>query len=41
LRLPPQVAGPGFINLTLRPGVLAEEVSRRLADPRLGLPSVA
>ncbi|KEF42553.1 MAG: arginyl-tRNA synthetase [Cyanobium sp. CACIAM 14] len=41
LCLPPEIAGPGFINLTLRPEVLAEEVSRRLADPRLGVPAVA
>jgi arginyl-tRNA synthetase len=38
LCLPPQVAGPGFINLTLRPEVLTREVSRRLGDPRLGVP---
>ncbi len=41
LCMPPEIAGPGFINLTLRPDVLAAEVSRRLADPRLGVPSVA
>ena len=34
----PQIAGPGFINLTLRPSVLAAEVAARLADPRLGVP---
>ncbi|MFN9643941.1 MAG: arginine--tRNA ligase [Cyanobacteriota bacterium] len=38
---PPQIAGPGFINLTLRPEVLAAELQRRLGDPRLGVPSVA
>ena len=37
----PQIAGPGFINLTLRPERLAAEVQRRLGDPRLGVPSVA
>ncbi|MCT0211980.1 MULTISPECIES: arginine--tRNA ligase [unclassified Synechococcus] len=37
---PPQIAGPGFINLTLRPERLAGEVARRLADPRLGVPTV-
>ncbi len=37
---PPEIAGPGFINLTLRPEVLADELSRRLADPRLGVPAV-
>jgi arginyl-tRNA synthetase len=36
----PQIAGPGFINLTLRPERLATEVQRRLGDPRLGVPSV-
>jgi arginyl-tRNA synthetase len=41
LCLPPQIAGPGFINLTLRPEVLAAEVGRRLADPRLGVEPVA
>ena len=40
LCLPPQIAGPGFINLTLRPEVLAAEVRRRVGDPRLGVPSV-
>jgi len=38
---PPVVAGPGFINLTLRPEVLAAELRSRLDDPRLGVPSVA
>ena len=37
----PQIAGPGFINLTLRPERLAAEVQERLGDPRLGVPSVA
>ena len=37
----PQIAGPGFINLTLRPERLAAEVAARLADARLGVPSVA
>ena len=36
----PQIAGPGFINLTLRPELLAAEVQARLGDPRLGVPSV-
>jgi arginyl-tRNA synthetase len=39
LCLPPQIAGPGFINLTLRPEVLAAEVRRRVGDPRLGVPN--
>ena len=37
----PQIAGPGFINLTLRPERLAAELQARLGDPRLGVPSVA
>ncbi len=35
---PPQVAGPGFINFTIRPEVLAAEVEERLDHPRLGVP---
>jgi arginyl-tRNA synthetase len=31
------VAGPGFINLVLRPSVLAAAASSLLADPRLGV----
>jgi arginyl-tRNA synthetase len=41
LCLEPVIAGPGFINLTLRPERLAAEVSARLADPRLGVPTAA
>jgi arginyl-tRNA synthetase len=37
----PQIAGPGFINLTLRPERLAAELRARLADPRLGVPTAA
>ena len=36
---PPQVAGPGFINFTVRPEVLAAEVQERLNQPRLGVPT--
>jgi arginyl-tRNA synthetase len=36
--LPPQIAGPGFINLTLRPEALVAQVAARLGDPRLGVP---
>ncbi|MCP9839132.1 arginine--tRNA ligase [Synechococcus sp. J7-Johnson] len=38
---PAQIAGPGFINLTLRPRTLAAELSARLGDPRLGVPTAA
>ena len=40
LCLEPQIAGPGFINLTLRPELLASEVQTRLGDQRLGVPGV-
>ena len=40
LCLEPQIAGPGFINLTIRPERLAAEVSARLGDERLGVPAV-
>ncbi|MCP9884748.1 arginine--tRNA ligase [Synechococcus sp. ATX 2A4] len=40
LCLAPQIAGPGFINLTLRPERLAAEVAGRLRDARLGVPTV-
>ena len=33
----PQIAGPGFINLSLRSTCLAAELCARLADPRLGV----
>ena len=41
LCLDPQIAGPGFINLTIRPERLAQEVSARLGDERLGVPAVS
>ena len=41
LCLEPQIAGPGFINLTLRPERLAAEVRARLGDQRLGVPTAA
>jgi arginyl-tRNA synthetase len=41
LCLEPQIAGPGFLNLSLRPERLAAEVAARLADPRLGVPLAA
>jgi arginyl-tRNA synthetase len=34
---PPIVAGPGFINFTLRPGAVAEKTARILGDERLGV----
>ena len=37
----PVIAGPGFINVTLRPACLAAEVKARLHDPRLGVPTAA
>ena len=37
LCLAPQIAGPGFINLTITPSVLATELVQRLNDPRLGI----
>ena len=40
LCLEPQIAGPGFINLTLRPECLASELQQRLGDRRLGVPAV-
>ncbi len=36
----PQIAGPGFINLSLRPEQLAIEIRSRLGDTRLGVPAV-
>ena len=37
----PQVAGPGFINLRLKTGWLADELARRVADERLGVAPAA
>ena len=41
LCLEPVIAGPGFVNLTLRPERLAAAVAERLGDPRLGVPTAA
>ena len=38
---PPEVSGPGFINFRLRDDWIAEQASRMLEDPRLGLEPVA
>ncbi|WP_320675526.1 arginine--tRNA ligase [Prochlorococcus sp. MIT 1300] len=37
----PEIAGPGFINLTLRPNYLAKEIQTRLKDKRLGVPEIS
>ena len=34
---PPDVSGPGFINLTLRDGWIAAQAAGQLGDPRLGV----
>ncbi|MGH3330224.1 MAG: arginine--tRNA ligase [Nocardioidaceae bacterium] len=36
--LPPSISGPGFINLTLRPDWVAEQVDALTSDRRLGVP---
>lgn len=36
--LPPEIAGPGFINLRLKDQWLTEQLARALADSRLGVP---
>ena len=36
---PPEVAGPGFINLRLRDDWLAEQLQQLQSDPRLGVPA--
>jgi arginyl-tRNA synthetase len=38
---PPEVSGPGFINLRLQETWIAEQATRMLADPRLGVAPVA
>ncbi|MEK6261604.1 MAG: arginine--tRNA ligase [Planctomycetota bacterium] len=38
---PPEVAGPGFINLRIKTERLADETSRLTRDDRLGVPLVA
>ena len=38
---PPEIAGPGFINLTLRDDWLEQTLSRQVTDERLGVEPVA
>ncbi len=35
-----EIAGPGFINISLDPGFLAKQIESLLIDPRLGVPVV-
>ncbi len=37
---PPEIAGPGFINLRLRDDWIAQQATAVVADPRLGVPTV-
>lgn len=37
---PPEIAGPGFINLTLKPDYVATQLTERLEDKRLGVDRV-
>jgi len=37
----PEIAGPGFLNIRLKPEYIAEQVALRLAEERLGIPPVA
>ncbi|HEV2949116.1 MAG TPA: arginine--tRNA ligase, partial [Gemmataceae bacterium] len=39
--LPPEIAGPGFINLRLQPEWLARQIQVMAKDPRLGIPEPA
>ena len=41
LCLPPEVAGPGFINLKIRDDRIAQRLAAAVSDPRLGIPEVA
>jgi arginyl-tRNA synthetase len=36
--LSPEVAGPGFVNLTVRDDWIAERLGAMISDPRLGIP---
>ena len=37
----PEIAGPGFLNFRLTPAYLAQQVTQRWLDDRLGIPRVA
>lgn len=37
---PPEIAGPGFINLCLRKDFITQQATAAAADPRLGVPTV-
>lgn len=37
---PPEIAGPGFINLRLRSDWLGQQATAALADPRVGVPLI-
>src|SRR5216684_468251 len=39
--LPPEIAGPGFINFRLQPEWLARQIQVMAKDPRLGIPEPA
>ena len=41
IALPPEIAGPGFINVTLEDAFLARALAETAADPRLGVTSAA
>ncbi|HEV7862084.1 MAG TPA: arginine--tRNA ligase [Acidimicrobiia bacterium] len=41
IALPPEVAGPGFINVTLHDAFLARALAETAADPRLGVTPAA
>ncbi len=41
LCLPPQIAGPGFINLKIQNNYLIQELTLRLEDKRLGVPDAS
>lgn len=38
---PPEIAGPGFINLRMKNSLLAAQLEAAMTDPRLGIPAAA